>query len=261
MIWDLGFIGTILTALFGIASVYFYLKTRRVKLPTFIVSRDVLQAKTHPNVSISFGGQQIESLMRYRIIFYNGGQEEIRSADIPPKHPPSISFDQTIRLFSWQIIGVSRPEIDFHLSSDTNNQITLQFSFLNPGDGAVIEVLCDFPGGWWEAPPPTLQASIIGARPARVLPYRYPPGAFELFEGGFTALFVAGFGVASIALYFLGRSWIVGVVGVLGLAVGSWVAWSTTVKPFTELAPHFARPIWEAHIAELVAGVRKKLGA
>lgn len=249
------------TIVFGFASVYFYLKSRRQKRPTFIVDTDVLQTKTHPRVNITFDGESIENLSRTRVVFYNAGQDAIRATDIPNNTFPSIGFDPSVRLFSVQVLAVSTSAIAFTATSRAEPVVEIRFAFLNPGDGGVIEILYDRAGDWWTAPSPQLSAAIIGSGPPQVSRYYYPPKRSDLITpaiGVLAMLAVAGISIGSAAVH---GGWLGIAVGIPALFIAAAAVWYGIVQPVNRVAPAFARPIWEQRMAELLADLRKRLGA
>jgi hypothetical protein len=133
-------LGNLLTLIFGLASIYFFFRSRKRKIFAVDYLLSVLQTKSHPEITISFHKRKIENLWRVYLLFWNAGQKEIRASDIPSQGGPAVEFVEGTRVLSSVVKKASSDEISFMTSTDTN-LLKLHFDFLNPGDGAVIEVL------------------------------------------------------------------------------------------------------------------------
>lgn len=137
----LAWAGSIATIIFGVLSVYFYLRTRTVKKLACVVGYATLQRRLHPDVRISFRGIEVESLSRVLAFVWNGGTSEIRKADVPNERWPTIIVPAGSTILSLAVLKTSSDHISLsaHLTGDSS--LSISFSYLNPGDGAVLELL------------------------------------------------------------------------------------------------------------------------
>src|SRR5215213_2586078 len=170
-------VGNFLTLVFGLASIYFFFRSRKKKVLAVDYLLSVIQTKSHPEITISFHKRKIENLWRVYLLFWNAGQKEIRASDIPSQGGPVVEFIKGTRVLSQVIKKASSDEIGFMISDNTNQTLKLHFDFLNPGDGAVVEVLFE---DLSDRPPPplfeqteetlpfNLKGSIVGAEKIRV---------------------------------------------------------------------------------------------
>lgn len=156
-------IGIILSVLFGIASIYFYLRSRRVKRLACLVGTITVQKRSHPEIEISFRGTQIANLSRMLVFLWNRGTMEIRSSDIPPGHQPLLSLHKEARILSVALIESSGPHNQVRCDATTAHEVQFTFDYLNPSDGCVVEVLFD--GGDRNVAAASFTAPIVGGRP------------------------------------------------------------------------------------------------
>jgi len=179
-------IALILTVIFGIASIYFYLKSRSIKKTAFIYATNILQTKAHPKVSIRFEKRQIENLTKAIVLFYNAGNREIRYEDIPSSGYPTIVFSELSHILSSTVLALSNNSTSFEANQKQKNIIELTFQYLNPQDGAVIEILYEEESNA-KIPSVTFHATLIGATQPDISKYINRPKlkdyGFHLFIG------------------------------------------------------------------------------
>lgn len=170
----LSFGGVLLTIIFGLISIYFYYKSKRRKLIAIACDLSILQVKSHPEIVISFRKRKIQNLSRVYLCFWNAGQVEVRSGDIPPTGSPNIEFADDTTMLSFDVKKVSSDAIGFRISNKPKHILNIEFDFLNPNDGAVIEVLFEDTLGkrgskiydyTQDELPFKINGSIIGAEP------------------------------------------------------------------------------------------------
>jgi hypothetical protein len=187
---QIGLLGAVATLVFGIISIIFYYKSRRIKKPTFIFGSTLLQTTAHPKVTILFENEKIENLSKLNLLFWNAGKEEIRAVDIPSAGGPSVEFVNGARILSYTVKDKSSDDINFSIAQETSSLLRLDFEYLNPGDGAVIEVLYDYANDE-KTPPIQLKAPIIGASPAVVMKYQKRTPVLDVIWNG--TMGIAGF--------------------------------------------------------------------
>jgi hypothetical protein len=151
--------GSVATVVFGLLSVYFYLRTRITKRFACVVGCASLKRQLHPDVRISFRGTEVETLTRVLAFVWNAGTGEIRSSDIPPDQWPTLNLPDASKILSVTVLNTSSDHIEFQVESHEYAMVELKFSYLNSTDGATVEILV---GGDLNARDVTLTAPIIG---------------------------------------------------------------------------------------------------
>jgi len=132
-------LGVVLTLVFGVLAVVFYVRQRRHKRLTFIFDEIELQTKNHPDVTFAFKGEPVENLSRLRVILWNSGTEAIRQSDLPSDTPPTIHLPEKSRVLS---IGEVLAENGSPASvKPDQNNLSVFFEYLNPDDYVFTEVL------------------------------------------------------------------------------------------------------------------------
>jgi len=153
----------VLTAIFGLSGFFFYVKSGRFTLPTFVITRTFLQTKAHPEVVILFNQKKVENLAGVRILFFNAGTKEIRAADIPNSSFPTVEFTSPSQILSHSLLASSCKEINFKVNRLTDSTLQITFDYLNPFDGGLFEVLYEIPNKS-KTFPFAFKAKIIGGR-------------------------------------------------------------------------------------------------
>jgi len=241
------YISISLTAIFGLASIYFYLRSRRYKQIAIVQKKASIKADSNPSISISVEGKQVRNLNKLLIVVFNAGTLEIRQEDIPNSGFPKVRFIDAI-LLSHRIVIVSNDKIGFRTESNADDELFFKFDYLNPNDGAVIELLYEELGSE-KKKPIEYETSLIGARPALIESYMYRPWIPIIF---ITAVF-------SGAILFLGLSQLYVFIvkgydplalmgGLLTICIAIFVGWYTIVKQYKEASipvPKFASEMFK----------------
>jgi hypothetical protein len=137
----LAWAGLLTTIVGGILSVYFYIRSRRVKRLSSTFVSGTLQKRSHPEIQITFRGHEIENLSRMLVFVWNSGTTEIRSADVPGQEWPLLVLAEGTRVLSVATLAVSTDHINIEAFQSGERAVRFRFGYLNPGDGAVAEVL------------------------------------------------------------------------------------------------------------------------
>jgi hypothetical protein len=150
-----------LTVLFGVLSVVFYLRGRRHRRLTFTFEQSELHTRTHPEVRITFRDRDVTNLSRLRAVCWNSGTQEIRGEDLPDQGSPTVLFSGATVLS----VACVDPTPDTHFRAEQRDQhsVSVGFSFLNPGDCGLFEVLYEAEPS--ETPEVRFVARVIGGRP------------------------------------------------------------------------------------------------
>ena len=224
----LGLAGVIITIGSVVLSVYFYAQSRRTKQVQFTFRSGTLQAKAHPDVTISYAGHEISNLSRAVVACWNAGTEDIRSSDCPRGEWPRAVLPSGSRFLSASLLGSSSADIAANIMSTADGVIQFEFTYINPGDVIVAEILYEASGGDQF----TFRAPIIGGIPPRSSQFAPPIGLQKHRIVGLIASFFLGLG-ASLFYFAI----IKGDIWSSSLGVGSAIVAlvSVTIVAFTSV--------------------------
>ncbi|MXX90691.1 MAG: hypothetical protein F4213_14845 [Boseongicola sp. SB0677_bin_26] len=97
------------------------------------------------DAAMTFRGESVARLAKARLIVWNGGTDALRGDDIVKHDPLRIRLASPGKILSHSIVGT--PNEGNLVSADerpgSQGEILLTYDYLNPGDGAVIQVLHD----------------------------------------------------------------------------------------------------------------------
>jgi hypothetical protein len=143
---SLGWVGSLLGLAGLVAAVLTYRWTRKRSIFAYrkgglrLIGGSDSQLPTE--VKVLYRGEAITLLSRSMVVLWNAGENSIVAADLATIDRLRIEVSQGCKILSAQVVGVSRPVIQFScIPSDSGHQATLGFEFLDRHDGAVIEVL------------------------------------------------------------------------------------------------------------------------
>jgi hypothetical protein len=115
------------------------------------------------DVTVLFGDRVVPRLSRTLIILWNRGRATLRGSDVVKGDPVRFSFSPDAMVLRVQVVHATNPhnKCEAFRVTDAPHMIECSFDYLDPADGAVLEVLhTDHP----VSAAPT--ATIRGARPA-----------------------------------------------------------------------------------------------
>jgi hypothetical protein len=94
-------------------------------------------------VSIFYQGHEVPRLTSSAIYVWNSGRRTIRGEDIVERDPLRIAIGDNKRILNANVAAATRDVIDFRATVDRHNPggALLSFDFMDPGDGARIEVI------------------------------------------------------------------------------------------------------------------------
>jgi hypothetical protein len=138
--------------IFSIAiAVYFYRRTDKKRTPTFMVN-PARKSLVMPELakigefSLLYKGVEIgkNGITSTQIYFWNSGSLAIQSSEVLKPYSISVSGAS---ILSWSIIKTNRDIIRPHIfkADETFDTLQLSFSVLEPGDGAVLEIIYEGP--------------------------------------------------------------------------------------------------------------------
>ena len=144
--------GSLAIGIIGIAAAaFFHRRTEKKRVPTFMVNpsrRSLVQPELakFDKFSLLYDGTEVgkRGITAIQVFFWNSGSLEILSSQVLKPYSISVSDG---RILGWSIIktnrGVLQPQL---VRADENfNSLDLSFAVLEPGDGAIIEIVYDGP--------------------------------------------------------------------------------------------------------------------
>jgi len=142
-----GWVGSVI-GLFGIVAAIVTFRISRIgPRPVFklrvlrLISR---KAQVLPSdIEIRFKDTPVQHLMRTQIIFWNSGTALVRGSDIVEHDPLRFAFKSPGEILSAEVLNSVRPANKVQATFKTEDPTVVQISFdyLDPGDGATIDVL------------------------------------------------------------------------------------------------------------------------
>lgn len=125
-------------------AIYFYTHRKTRKRIDFIWNHNVLQRRLHDDVTFIYNGSEIYSLAQLTILIFNPGEKELRKTDIPQDFHLKIYSSK--KILSTSVVEISSGSIELNISSEEDNDVSVDFNYLNENDGAVLEILYDHDG-------------------------------------------------------------------------------------------------------------------
>lgn len=179
---------TVLAIIFFVTAVVLAFKLAKKKRPAWAyrTTRIIgLGSGAPPELTLSFNGQPINNAYRTRFIFFNRGNETVRSDDVTQSivihfQGAKILRSPIVLAQSKQAIGASVKQI----VEDDEDAVRLNFSYLDHNDGMVVEVLHT------ESQNMKCSGNIIGASEIRYVGELLPPPR-EMLKVGIPMLAVS----------------------------------------------------------------------
>lgn len=145
-----GWVGSLIGVigiLVGVAGLLLFRASKSRPNPAFqIDALRLIQQRDHElpdEVSISYKGRPVQRLTKTRLIFWNAGSDTLRASEVVEADPLRIVFEPGSEILRADIVRASRPINRCKLvqGRDAENEIKLDFDFLDAGDGVSIEIL------------------------------------------------------------------------------------------------------------------------
>lgn len=144
-------IGLAISVISVAMAVYFYRRTDKRRIPTFVVSparRSLVLAElaNYKRFSLRYNGEEVgkNGVTAIQVYFWNSGSLEILSSHVLRPYSISISAGP---ILSWSVIKTSRELIHAQVvrDGDAPDILRLSFEVLEPGDGTVLDIIYDGP--------------------------------------------------------------------------------------------------------------------
>jgi hypothetical protein len=138
---------TIIIAALGVAaSYYFYLRAkvlRRVFFVTQSVQVTGVKSEFAPDLEIFYRGKKVDRVTKSVLYLWNSGNTTIEGNQIVGADPLRLACSEGCEILKESIVRVTRDviAIDLRRDSERPNELIFHFDFLDPGDGAVIDML------------------------------------------------------------------------------------------------------------------------
>jgi hypothetical protein len=142
-----GWVGSLLGLLGLIAAIYFFRASRISARLCFQAQALRLIGREYQalpdDVEILYKGNKVDRLTKVNIAIWNSGKAMLDGKNLIKADPVRFEVNKDERILSANILKVTREYIKFNVNVNTeaDNQIICSFDYLNPGDGAVIELL------------------------------------------------------------------------------------------------------------------------
>lgn len=152
-----------LLAILGIIlSVYYYLKSRKEKIPVFSKQSFQLIQKSITGLDkleVKYNDQRVDKLTLTKVAFWNSGRETIRKEDVVQRDPIKITTKEDLLIYDHKIIS-SNPKNNFTLERINDQTINIYFDYMDHFQGIIINI---YHNGQ-KSDDIQLEGTIIGAR-------------------------------------------------------------------------------------------------
>ena len=96
-------------------------------------------------VVMTFRGREVSRLTKATLVLWNGGAEVLRGEDIVAHDPIRMSVETPGSILNYSIVGgtTAGNRVRATIGQDAQNELYLEYDYLNSEDGVVIQVLHD----------------------------------------------------------------------------------------------------------------------
>jgi len=145
-----GWVGSLIGVTGILAGFFFSLKFskksprpayQRSYLPLIGKEEDYLPSE----VEVFYQGRKVERLTKSKVVFWNDGNEVLERSKFVLGDPVTVTFPQETNILSFHVVKTTREVTNFSVAKlpSANNALRIEFDYLDPKDGAVIEILHD----------------------------------------------------------------------------------------------------------------------
>jgi hypothetical protein len=144
---DSGYVraGLVVVAVLGILLRYMAVrrsrKNRQLRSHSDNVTMMRLEEGEDTKLQLAYKGRRIHNATISTIRLWNSGTEEIRRDDIPKTDPIRISLPETVEILEHNVLKETRDGNRVECSLRSPSLLEVSFEYLNPGDGAIIQLL------------------------------------------------------------------------------------------------------------------------
>jgi hypothetical protein len=136
---------TLVLAIGGIIfTIYFYFKSKKIKLPTYAVRTiNLVREKIQKieTVQILFSGEKIDNLSISKIALWNEGKETINCADVAKNNPLKATIKEEFEILECEILYQKNTANDFKaIVSEDNKSVDINFDYFDFEEGVVLQI-------------------------------------------------------------------------------------------------------------------------
>lgn len=136
---ELSICSLVITILFGLLGVYYYLKSRQIKKDAMLFSNIQIQKKKHPQIKIFFNTTEVEDLRKLSVLYLNIGNTTIKKDDLCNNDVSNIILNSKYKILTTPEIR-NKTNIRFSESNVVSNSYLIRYDFLKPGENAIFSV-------------------------------------------------------------------------------------------------------------------------
>lgn len=96
-----------------------------------------------PEVCVTYKGREVERLTKISIVIWNKGTEVLDGDCIVEADPITLKFPNGSQVLSYKLLKVSKETNGFSVEQVSDSCLRINFKYLDPNDGATIELLHD----------------------------------------------------------------------------------------------------------------------
>jgi hypothetical protein len=142
---DPGWAGVVISLLVGavIGYVYMRLSRERVQLLYRFVDTELVETKSDPTdpIQILFEDRPVPRVNKTVLYVWNAGRKTGEGSNVLARDPLRIAIPGDGHVLRARVLEVTRDVNNVTVQVPSDNQATIAFDFLDPGDGAAIEVI------------------------------------------------------------------------------------------------------------------------
>lgn len=142
-----GWFGSVVGIIGIIVGCLLYIRSMRTAKPSFqkfsLMLLGVNEGELPAEVTVLFQDKKIERLTRTTLIFWNNGTDVLYGEKIVKDDEIKISFDSGNTILDQKVLKTTKKANAFSTRMESNkpHQLVVAFSYLDPGDGAAVELL------------------------------------------------------------------------------------------------------------------------
>ena len=137
------FLGYFLAVLGIVASIYFGVRSKRIKRITYYrqTKRLILPGdRIKPELHVFYASKEIDNISVSLYTLWNSGNETLQSDDIVSSKPIEILVDESGEILDAQIVKQSEDSCDFNIVTE-EKRVTLNFDYIDKADGVVVQII------------------------------------------------------------------------------------------------------------------------
>jgi hypothetical protein len=150
-ILDQGWVGSTLSFVFGVigisAAIWTYKSAKVGPRPVYqhssIPLLGFIPSALPSKVEIFYSKRRIDRITKTKVLIWNSGNQIVRGEDIVTTDPIVYKIPADNLILEASLFKTTRAVNNFQLAldEDKRNEVVLRFDYLDPGDGAAIEIL------------------------------------------------------------------------------------------------------------------------